>query len=203
MSWTDIPDANLEPGKPLRSVDMLALRDNIIYARNVHGIAVFGANGTFIPVIGVTTYKVTLYGGGGGGGGSYPSAGGSGGAGGFGGVGVFYVNITSPQNIVIGAGGNGGAMYANGTNGGNTSACGFIATGGAGGFAGCQHGPHTNGDDGANGSCGGAGLAAHAGVLALPFYSSYGWRGAGSVLDAGGVSSNSSNGNSGICVIEW
>src|SRR5690625_681253 len=29
-TWTDIPDSVLEPGKPIRSVDALALRDNAI-----------------------------------------------------------------------------------------------------------------------------------------------------------------------------
>jgi hypothetical protein len=29
-TWTDITDASLEPGKPVRSVDLLALRDNTI-----------------------------------------------------------------------------------------------------------------------------------------------------------------------------
>jgi hypothetical protein len=28
-SWTTIPDSSLEPGKPIRSIDMIALRDNL------------------------------------------------------------------------------------------------------------------------------------------------------------------------------
>lgn len=34
MAWTTIPDQNLEPGKPIRSVDGLALRDNPIAIAN-------------------------------------------------------------------------------------------------------------------------------------------------------------------------
>lgn len=30
MAWTTIPDTSLEPGKPIRSIDILALRDNPI-----------------------------------------------------------------------------------------------------------------------------------------------------------------------------
>jgi hypothetical protein len=30
MAWTTIPDTSLEPGKPIRSIDALALRDNPI-----------------------------------------------------------------------------------------------------------------------------------------------------------------------------
>lgn len=51
----------------------MALRDNIVFARNTHGLVAFGGNATFTPVAGVTTYKVTLCGGGGGGGGSHYS----------------------------------------------------------------------------------------------------------------------------------
>jgi hypothetical protein len=29
MTWTNIPDTNIEPGKPVRSIDMIAMRDNI------------------------------------------------------------------------------------------------------------------------------------------------------------------------------
>jgi len=34
MSWTDIPDSALEPNKPIRAVDGLALRDNPIAIAN-------------------------------------------------------------------------------------------------------------------------------------------------------------------------
>lgn len=37
-TYTDIPTANLEPGKPIRSIDIIALRDNLIAALG-------GANG--------------------------------------------------------------------------------------------------------------------------------------------------------------
>ena len=203
MAWTNIPDANLDAGSPLRDVDLMALRDNTTHARNEHGMVAFSASGTFTPVPGVTTYRVTLYGGGGGGGGSYPAFNGNGGAGGYGGVGIFYLyGITTPQYVTIGGGGAGGALYAAGNPGGNSSIGGMVASGGGGGGAGCQHGAYTSGDNGANGGCGG--LGGHAGVMAAPFYSAYGWAGPGGVAAGdnatGGVGTN---GNHGLCIIEW
>lgn len=34
-TWTDIPNASLEPGAPARSVDAIALRDNDVYLRSI------------------------------------------------------------------------------------------------------------------------------------------------------------------------
>lgn len=171
----------------------MALRDNIIYARNVHGFAAFGANGTFIPVAGVTTYKVTLYGGGGGGGG-YRYGYGDGGRGGFGGTGVFYAyNITTNQQIIIGGGGAAGGPGSAGGRGGDTIAFGITASGGnGGGVAYYDNGAYQNGPNGSDGGCNSTGLNANANVFAQPFYSSYGWCGGQSV-----------GGNQGICIIEW
>ncbi len=193
MAWTNIPDANLDAGSPLRDVDLMALRDNIAYARNTHGFAVFTSNGVFVPVAGITTYRVTLYGGGGGGGGLRTGYG-DGGRGGFGGTGMFYANgITVNQQIVIGGGGYGGSANSLGGGGGNTTAFGITAAGGGGGgVAYYDNGAYQAGPSGNDGGCNSAGVNAHAGIFAYPFFSSYGWCGGQSIA-----------GNGGICIIEW
>jgi len=49
-TWTTITDAVLEPDKPARSVDVLALRDNPIYlAENMIGVVVLTADNTAPP----------------------------------------------------------------------------------------------------------------------------------------------------------
>ena len=76
-TWTDIDDARLEPGKPIRSVDGLALRDNpVAIAEGAEGApkveifeALFTASGAFVvPKTG--RYFVDIVGGGGRGGGN-------------------------------------------------------------------------------------------------------------------------------------
>src|SRR5512139_2199883 len=84
MTWTDIPDASLDPGKPARSIDAKALRDNILHVRDGNNnIVVFTASGTYTKPAGLRRVKVTVIGGGGGGGGGGGTArGGAGGGGG-------------------------------------------------------------------------------------------------------------------------
>lgn len=74
-AWTDIPDASLEPGKPARSVDALALRDNpVAITERATGapivqvpVTVYLTAGTSWPIPdGVTAWEETLIGGGGG-----------------------------------------------------------------------------------------------------------------------------------------
>lgn len=86
-TWTDIDDSRLEPGKPIRSVDGLALRDNpIAIAEGAEGAPkvevfeqVFTASGVFVaPKAG--RYFVDLVGGGGGGSNGGPNAFGVGGS---------------------------------------------------------------------------------------------------------------------------
>lgn len=68
MAWTTIPNANLEPDAPARSVDALALRDNAQFIRDGLGtMQVFTAGGTWNKPTDLTRVKVTVVGGGGGG----------------------------------------------------------------------------------------------------------------------------------------
>lgn len=60
MSWTNIPNANLEAGAPVRSVDTLAIRDNIIAVPNgdsgaprINGVAIKKIDD--FPVLDVTS----------------------------------------------------------------------------------------------------------------------------------------------------
>ena len=64
--WTNIPNGNLAAGAPIRSIDILALKENVIFARGVRA-QVFTSNGTFTIPAGVEAVKVTVVGGGGGG----------------------------------------------------------------------------------------------------------------------------------------
>jgi hypothetical protein len=64
--YTNIPDSSLEPGKPIRSVDIIALRDNIEhYAENNGTSTVFTSPGTWTKPATVKRIKVTVVGGGG------------------------------------------------------------------------------------------------------------------------------------------
>jgi hypothetical protein len=134
-TWTTIPDTALEPGKPARSVDALALRDNDIYIANTHGMQVFTTSDTFTPKPGIATYKVVVIGGGGGGGGDLPDGSSlPGGAGGYGGISVGYLyNVISTVTVKVGTGGAGGTTANNGASGGASSVLTISASGGGGG----------------------------------------------------------------------
>lgn len=77
-TWTDIPDSNFDPGQPIRSVDGLALRDNVTalaerasgapWLNGIGAIEIITASGNWIAPAGVTRVEVTIIGGGGGGG---------------------------------------------------------------------------------------------------------------------------------------
>ena len=182
MAWTNIPDANLDAGSPLRDVDLMALRDNIVYARNTRGFAIFTSSGIFMPVAGITTYRISMCGGGGNGGSGMGDT--RGGNGGHGGAAIFYVNNVAVQkSIVVGGGG-----------GGSTTAFGVTAFGGGNGS---NATPQANGNNGAHGAANSGGLNATAHTLAMPYINSYGYGGGGGDGVAG------FGGNAGICVIEW
>ena len=134
MTWTNIPDNNLLPGKPGRSIDMLAIRDNIINNR----FALITTSGTFTPLPGITDYLVIVGGAGGGSGYSTTYGGNWGGAGGNGVAAVISVSgVTTPQTITLGAGGTAGVYPStNGTAGGTTTAFGVSISGGGAGVNG-------------------------------------------------------------------
>src|SRR5690606_7328946 len=112
-TWTDIPDSNFDPGQPIRSVDGLALRDNVTalaerasgapWLNGIGAIEIITASGNWIAPAGVTRVEVTIIGGGGGGGGGAANAGSAGG---------------SSTGVSITANGGGGGRSASGGGGG-------------------------------------------------------------------------------------
>lgn len=112
-TWTDITDAALEPGKPARSVDALALRDNPIAIaeranaapwQNIGNISTFENSGSWLVPEGVYRVIVTCVGGGQGGGIALPAEG-------SGGVLTLGANGGSSSfGSVVASGGNGGVM---------------------------------------------------------------------------------------------
>ncbi len=65
MTWTNIPDASLDPNKPARSVDIKAIRDNIAHVRNSNSVVVFNSSGTYTKPNGIKAIRVTVVGAGG------------------------------------------------------------------------------------------------------------------------------------------
>lgn len=144
MTWTDIPDASLDPGKPARSIDAKALRDNIAHVRDGNNLlVVFTASGTYTKPAGLKRVKVTVVGGGGGSGGAkelnssagYSQAGGGGGAAS---KVIEAASLGATETVTVGVGGSSGASTPAAGGAGGTSSFGAhcSATGGAGGIAG-------------------------------------------------------------------
>jgi hypothetical protein len=155
--WTNIPNANLEAGAPVRSVDHLAMRDNDVYLRapilgTILSEQTITTSGTWTKPTGSqfenTDFLCFLVVGAGGAGGLFrTSVGvdiyGQGGQGGR--ISLFaikYLNCPSSATITIGAGGLGTTRTnnasVNGPNGGNTSLAmtGFATVSAVGGIGG-------------------------------------------------------------------
>ena len=116
-TWTTIADARLEPDKPARSIDAIALRDNpVAIAENAPNAP--KVNQYYLLITTSTTwtvpktgqYQIDIVGGGGGGGGGVGSSTGGGG-GGSGYVASKMLTLTQGDTypIVIGIAGNGSA----------------------------------------------------------------------------------------------
>jgi len=124
--WTNIPNANLEAGAPVRSVDHLAMRDNDVFLKDQLNIVVVSTSATFttsgtytVPTLAEDDQLyVMMFGGGGSGAVSVTNT--------FGGV----------RTYVTGGGGNVGMAYLNKANLGAT----LTYTIGAGGAARTQAG---------------------------------------------------------------
>ena len=191
-NWTDISDTVLEPGKPARSIDVLALRDNTQFVKDTHGYQVFTSSGTFTAPAGITSFRLIMIGGGGGGGTGYTNInettmlGGSGGSGGA--IETVVSNQTSASyTITVGAGG--GVNNA----GGASVAFGLSVDGGGGGKN------AANGVNGANGAAGSTPAAMIRGNASTPRLSiGYGTGGAGSTGNNNGAA-----GKAGVVIIEW
>ena len=174
-TWTTIADARLEPDKPARSIDALALRDNpIAIAENAANApkveqyyALITTSTTWtVPKTG--QYWIDLIGGGGGGG----FGGGTGGGGGGSGyVASKMLTLTHGDTypIVIGIAGNGGVGGAPGLGGTATTGFGLSAAGGLGGaFAGAGGAGHSSGRNGSAGSGATAGGKGGSAPLLVP-----------------------------------
>ena len=195
-TWTDITDAALEPGKPARSVDALALRDNTQFVKDTHGYQVFKASGTFTPPAGITSYRVIIIGGGGGAGrgvysGNNNTVGGSGGSGGA------IETVVSNQNqlsyaVIVGVGGAGGSASGNGGAGGDSSVFGLTVGGGGGGINSDRSAPNPNG------AAGSTPAAMIRGTAITPRFN-FGYGSGG----AGGSGNNGAAGKAGVVIIEW
>jgi hypothetical protein len=171
-TWTNVLDSNLEPGDPIRSVDIIAIKDNTtalaegatgapeIYQKATQFSAkaqVYDTAGSYTFTIpdGVVRLKVTVIGGGGGGGGGDGSSPGS--PAGAGGTAIKWLSVTSGTlSVTVGAGGTGGALVSSGSTGSTSSVASgtqsittISATGGTGGSYNVQ--TTVNGGLGSNG----------------------------------------------------
>ena len=153
-SWTNIPNANLAAGAPIRSVDTLALRDNSAYNKqNVEvellNSQIFTSSGTWTKPTGseynATDTVVAMYFGAGGSGAAVRTfnaygrpQGGNGGSLGI--LSFAYGTISSSLSVTIGAGGAARTASSNnqalaGLIGGQTIFNGYVMVGGNGGNA--------------------------------------------------------------------
>ena len=150
-TWTNVPDSNLEPGDPIRSVDIIAIKENTVYNRehtilDILNSQTFTASTTWTKPGGfdATDSVIAVVVGGGGSGYANCDIFGSGGqnaAGGGGGgvmcVSIPYGSIGSTVSVVVGAGGAAVTSSVNtpvnGNNGGTSSFGSYGALGGEGG----------------------------------------------------------------------
>lgn len=182
-TYTDIPDASLEVGQPIRSVDGLALRDNLlavtqgdvgapqVWAQALRFIE-FAASGTFTVPVDCRFVFVEVWGAGGSGGNFGAGNVQGGGSGGYA-AGWVDVSALSSVAVTIGAGGVGVTIGKDGNPGGASSFGTFvIANGGLGGTQ----------TDTANG-----GATASVGSIPMSIHGSRGGFGAASSGPRGGL----------------
>lgn len=178
MTWTDIPNASLEPGAPARSVDAIALRDNIAHVRDGNNLMqVFTASGTYTKPAGLKRVKVTVVGGGGGAGNIVGSPVDTAWAGAGGGCAIKLIEASvlgATETVTVGAGGAGGTGSANSSGAaGGTSSFGAhcTATGGGGGLSSSSN-PGAAGPSPGAGSGGDVNL--YGGAPSYPYWSAEG-----------------------------
>jgi hypothetical protein len=139
--FTTIPDSNLEPGDPIRSVDIIALKDNAKYLYeklDAPDIQVFDSSGTWTkPTINGTVVgrlaRIQVWGGGGGGNRdslSFRVAGGGGG--GYSEITLPLSSLGSTETVTIGAGGAGRTGSSGAGNNGGSSSFGSHCSAGGG-----------------------------------------------------------------------
>jgi hypothetical protein len=146
--WTNVPDSNLEPGDPIRSVDIIAIKENTVYNRehtilDILNSQTFTSSTTWTRPGGfdaTDSVIAVIIGGGGAGGSLYDSSGGAGGGGGGGVlcVAIPYGSVGSSVTVTVGLGGTGVTETSfgsgkTGNQGGTSSFGSYAAYGGLGG----------------------------------------------------------------------
>lgn len=151
-TWTNVPDSNLEPGDPIRSVDIIAIKENTVYNYQ-HTTLEILAQQTFTTP-GTTTWTkpggfdatdsvvAVMIGGGGSGGIDVGNPGGGGGGGGVCVVSIPYASVASTVSVTVGSGGAAVTGQSNGIIGGKSTFGTYAgASGGQGGTLGGVRGP--------------------------------------------------------------
>jgi hypothetical protein len=143
--FTNVPDTNLEPGDPIRSVDIIAIKENTVYNRehtilDILNSQTFTSSTTWTRPGGfdaTDSVIAVVIGGGGSGGTEFATFSSGGGGGGVAIVSIPYGTVTSTVSVTIGGGGA-AVFNTNNGNAGGTSAFGSYirASGGRGGFGG-------------------------------------------------------------------